>query len=97
MVDTRVREAENNDPASSSSTIGQTSPIARRSEGESFAQIARLIAAPCERAVRAVNATLIELHWEIASVFNRKIEEWGDGVGTGWLHLLRRRSRDCAA
>jgi predicted nuclease of restriction endonuclease-like (RecB) superfamily len=69
-------------PASSSSTIGKTSSVAPKSGEESFAEIVRLIATSREKVVRAVNAALIELYWEIGSMMSRKIKaaDWGDGV-----------------
>ena len=47
-----------------------------------FADIARLIDAARQRAVQAVNTTLIELYWQIGERISRKIAqaEWGDGV-----------------
>lgn len=47
-----------------------------------FADIARLIAEAKQRAVQAVNTTLIELYWQIGEHVSRKIaaSEWGDGV-----------------
>ena len=47
-----------------------------------FADIARLIDAARQRAVQAVNTTLIELYWQVGERISRKIAqaEWGDGV-----------------
>lgn len=47
-----------------------------------FADIAHLIAQAKQRAVQAVNTTLIELYWTIGERISRKIaaSEWGDGV-----------------
>ena len=47
-----------------------------------FADIAQLIAAAKQRAVQAVNTTLIELYWQIGQRISQKIAaaEWGDGV-----------------
>ena len=47
-----------------------------------FSDIAQLIAAARQRAVQAVNTTLIELYWQIGERISRKIAaaEWGDGV-----------------
>ncbi len=52
------------------------------SQDASFADIAQLIAAAKQRAVEAVNTTLIELYWQIGEHISRKITaaEWGDGV-----------------
>lgn len=47
-----------------------------------FADTARLIDAARQRAVQAVNTTLIELYWQVGERISRKIAqaEWGDGV-----------------
>ena len=47
-----------------------------------FSEIAQLIATAKQRAVQAVNTTLIELYWQIGERISRKIatSEWGDGV-----------------
>lgn len=47
-----------------------------------FTEITHLIAAARQRAVQAVNTTLIELYWQVGLTISRKIEqaEWGDGV-----------------
>jgi predicted nuclease of restriction endonuclease-like (RecB) superfamily len=47
-----------------------------------FADIAHLIAEAKQRALQAVNSTLIELYWTIGERISRKIaaSEWGDGV-----------------
>ncbi len=47
-----------------------------------FADIAQLIAAAKQRALQAVNTTLIELYWQIGQRISQKISasEWGDGV-----------------
>ncbi|MDR1890455.1 MAG: PDDEXK nuclease domain-containing protein [Zoogloeaceae bacterium] len=47
-----------------------------------FAEIAHLIVAARQRAVQAVNTTLIELYWQIGERISHKIttSEWGDGV-----------------
>lgn len=49
-----------------------------------FAEVAKLIVAARQRAVQSVNATLIELYWQVGEYISRKIEaaEWGDGVVT---------------
>jgi predicted nuclease of restriction endonuclease-like (RecB) superfamily len=48
----------------------------------SFSDIAQLITAARQRAVQAVNTTLIELYCQIGQHISRKIAaaEWGDGV-----------------
>jgi predicted nuclease of restriction endonuclease-like (RecB) superfamily len=47
-----------------------------------FSDIADLIAQAKQRAVQAVNTTLIELYWTVGERISRKIamSEWGDGV-----------------
>lgn len=47
-----------------------------------FTAIAQLISTAKQRAVLAVNTTLIELYWQIGEHISRKIaaSEWGDGV-----------------
>lgn len=49
---------------------------------DDFTEITQLIAAARQRAVQAVNTTLIELYWQVGQTISRKIEqaEWGDGV-----------------
>lgn len=49
-----------------------------------FDEITRLIADARQRAVQAVNTTLIDLYWQIGQIISRKIQasEWGDGVVT---------------
>ena len=47
-----------------------------------FAEIVDLIVATRQRAVQTVNATLIDLYWQVGAIISRKIAaaEWGDGV-----------------
>ncbi|NDP63145.1 PDDEXK nuclease domain-containing protein [Polaromonas sp.] len=47
-----------------------------------FEEVAALIAAARQRAVKAVNTTLIDLYWQVGQTISRKIEQaqWGDGV-----------------
>ena len=47
-----------------------------------FEEIAALITAARQRAVRAVNTTLIDFYWQIGQTISRKIRDaqWGDGV-----------------
>lgn len=49
---------------------------------DDFNEITQLIHAARQRAVQAVNTTLIELYWQVGQFISRKIEqaEWGDGV-----------------
>jgi predicted nuclease of restriction endonuclease-like (RecB) superfamily len=55
-----------------------------------FAEIATLIASARQRAVQAVNTTLIDLYWQIGERISRKIaaSEWGDGVVTQLAQYL---------
>jgi predicted nuclease of restriction endonuclease-like (RecB) superfamily len=48
----------------------------------SFAEIVQLIAAAKQRAILAVNTSLIDLYWQIGEIVSQKIAaaEWGDGV-----------------
>ncbi|MFP1133158.1 DUF1016 N-terminal domain-containing protein [Asticcacaulis sp. W401b] len=52
------------------------------STGDDFAAITQLIESARQRAYVAVNATLIDLYWQIGEALSRKISatEWGDGV-----------------
>ncbi|WP_248765910.1 PDDEXK nuclease domain-containing protein [Pseudomonas protegens] len=47
-----------------------------------FGEVAQMITAARQRAVRAVNTELVELYWQVGAYISRKIEaaEWGDGV-----------------
>lgn len=47
-----------------------------------FSEIAQLIVTAKQRALQAVNTTLIELYWQIGQRISRKVAaaEWGDGV-----------------
>jgi predicted nuclease of restriction endonuclease-like (RecB) superfamily len=47
-----------------------------------FANIVHLIASAKQRAVAAVNTTLIDLYWQVGQIISQKIAtaEWGDGV-----------------
>jgi predicted nuclease of restriction endonuclease-like (RecB) superfamily len=67
-------------PPPSSDPNSPTASISR--EDETFADIVRLIATSREKALQAVNTTLIELYWEIGATISRKVEraEWGDAV-----------------
>jgi len=55
-----------------------------------FSDIAQLIAQAKQRAVQAVNTTLIELYWTVGERISRKIaaSEWGDGVVDQLAHYL---------
>jgi predicted nuclease of restriction endonuclease-like (RecB) superfamily len=47
-----------------------------------FADIVQLIASVKQRAIAAVNISLIDLYWQIGEIISQKIAaaEWGDGV-----------------
>ena len=47
-----------------------------------FDEIAALISAARQRAVQAVNTSLIDLYWQVGQTISRKVEQaqWGDGV-----------------
>ncbi|MDF9826373.1 putative nuclease of restriction endonuclease-like (RecB) superfamily [Ereboglobus sp. PH5-5] len=47
-----------------------------------FAEIVRLIDASRQRAMQSVNATLIDLYWQIGAIISQRIAaaEWGDGT-----------------
>ena len=49
---------------------------------DDFAEFTQLIAAAKQRAMQAVNTTLIDLYWQIGQRISLKIAmaEWGDGV-----------------
>lgn len=55
-----------------------------------FTEVAQLITAARQRALQAVNTTLIELYWQVGEYISRKIEaaEWGDGVVTQLAEYL---------
>lgn len=59
---------------------------------DTFTEIAQLIATARQRAVQAVNTTLIELYWQVGATISHKIEaaEWGDGVVTQLAEYLAR-------
>jgi predicted nuclease of restriction endonuclease-like (RecB) superfamily len=48
----------------------------------SFAEIVQLIATAKQRAIQAVNTSLIDLYWQVGEIISRKIAsaKWGDGV-----------------
>ncbi|OAH99203.1 hypothetical protein A1353_21065 [Methylomonas methanica] len=57
--------------------MNQTSPVT-----SDFTEITQLIVSARQRAVQAVNTTLIDLYWQVGQIISRKIAaaEWGDGV-----------------
>jgi len=71
----------NSKPPNTKLSRGEKTP-ARVGDEDAFAQILTLISASRERALQAVNSTLIALYWEIGAMISRKIEaaDWGDGV-----------------
>lgn len=58
-----------------------------------FGEVAQMIAAARQRAVRAVNTELVELYWQVGAYISRKIEaaEWGDGVVQHLADFLARQ------
>ena len=48
----------------------------------SFTEIVQLIATAKQRAIQAVNTSLIDLYWQVGEIISRRIAsaEWGDGV-----------------
>lgn len=56
--------------------------VPQPADSPDFAAIAQLISSARQRAVQAVNTTLIELYWQIGEHISRKLaaSEWGDGV-----------------
>ena len=59
-----------------------TTPPQDKGNPSDFNEVLGLITAAKQRAVQAVNTTLIELYWQVGEVISRKIAaaEWGDGV-----------------
>ena len=49
-----------------------------------FTEIVQLITTAKQRAIQAVNTSLIDLYWQVGEIISRKIAtaEWGDGVVT---------------
>ena len=47
-----------------------------------FFEVVQLIASARQRAIQAVNTSLIDLYWQVGEIISRKIAsaEWGDGV-----------------
>ncbi|MEY4912010.1 MAG: hypothetical protein RL761_1673 [Pseudomonadota bacterium] len=47
-----------------------------------FSEVVQLIAFARQRAIKAVNTSLIDLYWQVGEIISRKIAsaEWGDGV-----------------
>jgi predicted nuclease of restriction endonuclease-like (RecB) superfamily len=60
------------------------SPLSKASRKDevAFSEIVGLIEASREKALQAVNTSLIELYWQVGEIISRKVEaaEWGDGV-----------------
>ena len=48
----------------------------------SFTEIVQLISSAKQRAIQAVNTSLIDLYWQVGEIISGKIAsaEWGDGV-----------------
>jgi predicted nuclease of restriction endonuclease-like (RecB) superfamily len=47
-----------------------------------FTEVVQLIASARQRAIQAVNTSLIDLYWQVGEIISRKIAaaEWGEGV-----------------
>ncbi len=47
-----------------------------------FSEVVQLIASARQRAIQAVNTSLIDLYWQVGEIISHKIQaaEWGDGV-----------------
>lgn len=59
---------------------------------DDFNEITQLVTSARQRALQAVNSSLIDLYWQVGGVISRKIAqaEWGDGVVTQLAgHLAR--------
>jgi predicted nuclease of restriction endonuclease-like (RecB) superfamily len=59
-----------------------TRPVSRTTDDPNFTAVIEMIQAARQRAVRAVNTSLIDLYWQIGEYISRKMAaaEWGDGV-----------------
>lgn len=59
-----------------------TGPVSRTTDDPRFTVVIEMIQAARQRAVRAVNTSLIDLYWQIGEHISRKVAaaEWGDGV-----------------
>lgn len=57
-----------------------------------FAEIAHLIEAARQRAIHAVNTTLIDLYWQVGEYISQKLQsaEWGDAVVTDLARYVAR-------
>lgn len=63
-----------------------------QSAPDDFNEITQLVTSARQRALQAVNSSLIDLYWQVGGVISRKIAqaEWGDGVVTQLAgHLAR--------
>ncbi len=58
-------------------------PIGTPMESTAFAEVAGLIIAARQRALRAVNTVLIDLYWQVGEYISRKVaaEAWGNLSG----------------
>ncbi len=56
----------------------------------SFTEIVQLIATAKQRAIQAVNTSLIDLYWQVGEIISRRIAsaEWGDGVVNQLAHHI---------
>lgn len=59
-----------------------TTEAALKSTETGFSEVVQLIASARQRAIQAVNTSLIDLYWQVGEIISRKIAaaEWGDGV-----------------
>lgn len=59
-----------------------TAPVPQMTDEPGFTVVVEMIQAARQRAVRAVNTSLIDLYWQIGEYISRKMAaaEWGDGV-----------------
>jgi len=73
--------------------MNQSAGALPTSTDAAFSEVAQMIAAARQRAVRAVNTELVELYWQVGAYISRKIEaaEWGDGVVQQLADYLARK------
>lgn len=81
--------------ATSAASLCHAIDMTTKPQPADFADIARLVTAARQRAMQAVNTTLIDLYWQIGERISRKIaaSEWGDGVWINWHAIWRKPSR----
>ena len=71
-------------------------PIGTPMESTAFAEVAGLIVAARQRAIRTVNTVLIDLYWQVGEYISRKVaaEAWGKSVIQELADYLRRTEPD---